>query len=58
MPFCMNCGKQLPDDAKFCSWCGMPTNNDNTKRKTVYGGDMHNEKRYQFCVNSKKNDSK
>lgn len=24
--FCTNCGKQLPDDAKFCSGCGTPVN--------------------------------
>lgn len=31
--FCMNCGRQLPDDAKFCSNCGktlLPSHNDNT----------------------------
>ena len=22
MSFCLHCGKQLPDDAKFCSECG------------------------------------
>lgn len=22
MPFCMNCGQQLPEGAKFCSGCG------------------------------------
>ena len=22
--FCQNCGKQLPDSAKFCSGCGQP----------------------------------
>ena len=25
MKFCENCGKQLADDAKFCSGCGSPT---------------------------------
>ena len=24
--FCINCGKDLPDQAKFCSECGKPTN--------------------------------
>ncbi len=23
--FCMQCGQQLPDDARFCSACGAPT---------------------------------
>lgn len=41
MPFCMNCGKQIADGEKFCSECGTPTNNDNTKRKTVYDGEIH-----------------
>ena len=22
MPFCTNCGKQNPDDARFCAQCG------------------------------------
>lgn len=41
MPFCSNCGKQLADGAKFCFECGTPTNNDNTKRKSVYDGEIH-----------------
>ena len=24
--FCMNCGKELPDDANFCLKCGKPQN--------------------------------
>lgn len=24
--FCSNCGKQLPDDAKFCNYCGAVQN--------------------------------
>lgn len=24
MPFCMNCGQNLPDGAKFCGQCGTP----------------------------------
>ncbi len=24
MPFCTSCGKQNPDDARFCSQCGTP----------------------------------
>lgn len=43
MPFCINCGKQLADDAKFCSECGKTTNisNQNNQRKTVYDGEIH-----------------
>ena len=25
--FCVNCGKQIVDDAKFCSFCGTPVRN-------------------------------
>ena len=31
--FCMKCGKQLPEDARFCSACGAET--DRTVRKTA-----------------------
>ncbi len=43
MPFCIYCGHQLADDAKFCSECGKTTNisNQNTQRKTVYDGEIH-----------------
>lgn len=44
MAFCMNCGKQLPDGAKFCSDCGTPSgkvNVENPQRKTVYDGELH-----------------
>lgn len=41
MPFCIKCGQQLADEAKFCSACGTTTNNDNAKRKTVYDGELH-----------------
>ena len=41
MAFCINCGQRLVDDAKFCANCGTPAANDNTKRKTVYDGELH-----------------
>lgn len=41
MPFCINCGQQLADGAKFCSECGTPTKNDNSKRKQVFEGEIH-----------------
>ncbi len=43
MPFCMNCGQQLPEEAKFCAGCGTAVNviNQNTQRKTVYEGEIH-----------------
>lgn len=28
--FCVQCGKKLPDDAKFCSGCGAPVHNNET----------------------------
>jgi pSer/pThr/pTyr-binding forkhead associated (FHA) protein len=30
MPFCTNCGRQNPDDAKFCSQCGTRLVTDET----------------------------
>ena len=41
MPYCQNCGEQLNDGARFCSACGTSVNNTNTKRKTVYEGEIH-----------------
>lgn len=41
MPFCIKCGNQLVDGAKFCSECGTPTKNDNSKRTSVYEGEIH-----------------
>lgn len=32
--FCMNCGKQLPDGAKFCSECGTKLSSYNSSKKT------------------------
>ena len=40
MPYCSNCGTQLPDNAKFCNECGSPQTN-NSSRKTVYDGEIH-----------------
>ena len=45
MAFCTNCGQELMEGAKFCSSCGMTTNNipDNmsSQRKTFFEGEMH-----------------
>lgn len=42
MAFCTNCGKELSADAKFCANCGTATEiPDNSKRKTVYDGELH-----------------
>lgn len=42
MAFCINCGQELADGAKFCASCGKAVNNDSTnQRKTVYDGEIH-----------------
>lgn len=44
MAFCMNCGQQLPEGAKFCSNCGTATGEvkaETAQRKTVYDGELH-----------------
>lgn len=45
MAFCTNCGQELTEGAKFCSNCGMTTNNIpnnmSSQRKTVFEGEMH-----------------
>ena len=44
MPFCMNCGQQLPEGAKFCSDCGAAMGAvkvGTEQRKTVYDGELH-----------------
>ena len=41
MPFCMHCGQELLAGAKFCSSCGTPTSQTDTKRETVYEGIIH-----------------
>lgn len=44
MAFCMNCGQQIPDGAKFCSNCGTATGEvkeNKSQRKTVYDGELH-----------------
>lgn len=32
---CKNCGNEIPDDAKFCGFCGTPVEEDNTADKTA-----------------------
>ncbi len=47
MAYCMNCGKELPDGAKFCFECGKPVQNNLTadkptaERKLTYDGAIH-----------------
>lgn len=44
MAFCINCGKELADGARFCSACGtliVSEETEKTQRKTVYEGEIH-----------------
>lgn len=42
MAFCINCGQELAEGAKFCANCGKTVNNSaTTQRKTVYDGELH-----------------
>ena len=34
MAFCKNCGNELPDDAKFCTSCGAPAQENETVEAT------------------------
>lgn len=44
MPFCTNCGQEVPDGAKFCQSCGAATSenslNRQGKRKQIYEGEI------------------
>lgn len=41
MKYCMNCGKQLPDDAKFCVDCGTPVKEERTARRVEQAGTVY-----------------
>lgn len=43
MSYCVNCGQQMSEEAKFCSSCGAPIvgNSSNTHRKKVFEGELH-----------------
>lgn len=43
MPFCINCGQELIEGAKFCASCGKAVNENNstTQRKMTYEGEIH-----------------
>lgn len=42
MAFCINCGQELAEGAKFCANCGKAVNdNSKSERKTVYDGEIH-----------------
>lgn len=43
MAFCIHCGHELLEGARFCANCGKEVNNNNSnhQRKTVYDGELH-----------------
>lgn len=43
MTYCINCGKELVEGAKFCANCGkaVEINSSTSQRKTVYDGEIH-----------------
>lgn len=44
MAFCINCGQELPDDARFCQKCGCAVSDDNTgyaQRKQEFAGKLY-----------------
>lgn len=43
MAFCINCGQELAEGAKFCANCGKAVggNSSNSQRKTAYDGEIH-----------------
>lgn len=43
MAFCINCGQELAEGAKFCANCGKAVdgNSSNSQRKTTYDGEIH-----------------
>ena len=43
MAFCINCGQELAEEAKFCANCGkaVENNGSTSQRKTNYEGEIH-----------------
>lgn len=41
MKYCKNCGKQLPDDARFCVDCGTPIKEASSKRRVEQAGTIY-----------------
>lgn len=42
MTFCINCGQELVEEAKFCVNCGKAVNNNTTHQRTpIYDGTLH-----------------
>ena len=43
--FCTHCGKELPDDARFCTGCGTPITEEGVKTKKEETAEMWNASR-------------
>lgn len=41
MKYCKNCGKQLPDDAKFCVDCGTPVKENRQTKRVEQAGTVY-----------------
>lgn len=52
MSFCINCGQELIDGAKFCAFCGSTANKTNAQRRTVFEGEIHKCPSCGVTVNS------
>jgi len=56
MAFCINCGHELADGAKFCAGCGKAVtaskNSIKEQRKTIYDGELHKCPNCGECLNS------
>lgn len=42
--FCTKCGKQIPDDSKFCSYCGAAVETPEEMQKRIDKSDIENKK--------------
>lgn len=59
MKYCKNCGKQLPDNARFCIDCGTPIEEASFKRRVDQAGTIYKcpncgevlESKYYVAVN-------
>ena len=43
MPYCMNCGQELPENAEFCGKCGMKVNLRLVSKCPKCGAEMKKE---------------
>jgi len=55
MAFCMNCGNQLPNGAKFCAGCGTATGEvgaETSQRKITYDGELNKSPNFVEIVDT------